>query len=94
MGLDIYVGSLTRYHAGDWELVAQQAAREMGLPIQVIRQHDDPADALRDPEEIRPIVLDWRESLSASLREHLASPLDWDERNEAPYFTDKPTWDC
>lgn len=93
MGLDVYVGSLTRYHAGDWELVAQQAAREIGLPIQVIRQHDPP-DVIRDPDQIRPAVLGWRESLTAALADHLTSPLEWDERQEAPYFTDKPTWDC
>ena len=40
MGLDLYVGSLTRYHVGDWELVAQTAARELGLPLKVVRQHD------------------------------------------------------
>lgn len=93
MGLDVYVGSFTRYHAGNWELVAQQAAREMGLPIQVVRK-DDPPDAIRDPEQIRPMIVTWKESLSAGLQEHLTSPLDWDEREEAPYFTDKPTWDC
>jgi hypothetical protein len=91
--LDVYVGSLTRYYAGDWELIAQQAAKELGLPIEVIRQNDPP-DAVRDPEQIRPTVLAWRESLSVALADQLAAPLDWDERAEAPYFTDKPTWDC
>jgi hypothetical protein len=33
VGLDIYVGSLTRYLAGNWELVAQKAACEMGLEL-------------------------------------------------------------
>jgi hypothetical protein len=28
------------------------------------------------------------------LRESLTKPLDWNESQEAPYFTDKPTWDC
>lgn len=93
MGLDVYVGSLTRYYAGDWELVAQQAARELGLPLSVIRQNE-PLDAVRDPEQIRPAVMAWRESLSVSLAHQLAMPFDWDEREEAPYFTDKPTWDC
>jgi hypothetical protein len=93
VGLDVYVGSLTRYHAGDWELIAQQAAREMGLSIRVVRQHD-PSDAIRDPEQIRPTVLAWQNSLSTALAEHLASPLVWDEGPDTPYFTDKPTWDC
>ena len=93
VGLDVYVGSLTRYHTGNWELVAQQAAKEIGLPIQVIHQND-PTDAVRDPEQIRPTVLAWRESLSVALADQLPTPLDWDEREETPYFTDKPTWDC
>ena len=31
MGLDLYVGSLTRYFVGDWELMAQKVARELGM---------------------------------------------------------------
>ncbi len=93
MGLDIYVGSLTRYYAGDWELVSQKLAHEMGIPVQVVRQND-PSDAIRDPDQIRPIVIAWRDGLSASLADHGVPPLDWDEGPTAPYFTDKPTWDC
>ncbi len=93
MGLDLYVGSLTRYYAGDWELVTQTAARELGLELQVIRQHN-PTDAIRDPEELRPIIIAWRNSLSESLADNLNGPLDWDEADDSPYFTDKPTWDC
>jgi len=88
-----YTSVLTRYHSGEWELITQQAAREVGLTIRIIRQ-DDPADTVRDPKRIRPIVLEWRESLSASLAEHVASPLEWDERWGVLYFKDKPTWDC
>jgi hypothetical protein len=36
----------------------------------------------------------WRQSLSENLADHLAEPLMWDEGPDAPYFTDKPTWDC
>src|SRR5579872_6323008 len=93
VGLDIYVGSLTRYYSGDWEMVAQKAARELGLELTVVRAHD-PEDAIRDPEAIRPVVLAWREQLSEALAESITDKLDWDESQEAPYFTDKPTWDC
>jgi hypothetical protein len=92
LGLDIYVGSFTRYYAGDWELVAARVARELGAEFNVIRQHNPP-DAIRDPEEIRSIVLEWRNGLAASLATHLPEPLDWDESPDAPYFTDKPCWD-
>jgi hypothetical protein len=94
MGLDAYVGSLTRYHAGDWEMIAQRAAREMGLPLQLVRSQDDSADAVRDPDAIRPVVKQWRDQLYESLSEHLSAPLDWNEDADAPYFTDKPAWDC
>ncbi len=93
MGLDIYVGSFTRYYAGDWELIAQKAAREMGLTIDVIRTQDT-EDTERDPEAIRPMVIEWRAGLSLSLTDSLAAPLDWREDAETPYFTDKPAWDC
>ena len=93
MGLDVFVGTLTRCYSGDWELIAQQAAKEIGLTLNVIRQHNPP-DAVRDPDQIRPSVLAWRESLSTALADSIATPLDWDESQMAPYFTDKPTWDC
>ena len=94
MGLDIYVGSLTRYYAGDWELIAQQAAREMGMPLQIVRPQNDPGDAIRDPVAIRPVVKQWRDQLSESLAGHLSTPLGWNEEADASYFTDKPTGDC
>jgi len=87
VGLDVYVGTLTRYLAGDWELATAKAAREMGLDLQVVRENE-PEDAITDPEEIRPAVLQWREALSAALD----LPLEWPEDDEAPYFTDKPDW--
>ncbi|HEY2233721.1 MAG TPA: hypothetical protein VGK01_09630 [Candidatus Angelobacter sp.] len=92
MGLDIYVGSFTRYYAGDWELVAARVARELGATFEVVRQHNPP-DAIRDLEEIHSIVLEWRSGLAASLVSHLPESLDWDESPDAPYFTDKPCWD-
>jgi len=67
MGLDVYVGSLTRYYAGDWELIAQQAARDIGVPLRVVRAQADPSDSIRDPDAIRPVVKQWRDQLSASL---------------------------
>jgi len=93
MGLDLYVGSLTRYYSGDWEMTAQKVARELGLPLEIVRQHDH-KDAIRDPCVIRPAVETWREQLSIGLAGQLGAPLDWEERDAAPYFTDKPTWSC
>jgi hypothetical protein len=94
MGLDVYVGSLTRYYAGDWETVVQRYGRETGMKVEVIRRPADPPDAIRDPEQIRPLVLQWRNSLNEGLGDNLESPLGWDEGPDSPYFTDKPAWDC
>jgi hypothetical protein len=94
MGLDVYVGSLTRYYRGDWETVVQRYARERGLKFQVVRPSGANEDCVPDAEEIRATVLAWREMLSDELGEHLDEPLDWDETAESPYFTDKPAGDC
>jgi len=37
MGLDVYVGPLSRYYAGDWETIVQQAGRQQGVEVQVLR---------------------------------------------------------
>ena len=92
MGLDVYVGSFTRYYTGDWESVTARAARELGAKFETIRT-DTPSESIRDPEQIHPIVLEWRECLSNSLNGSLPRPLDWNETSDAPYFTDKPDWD-
>jgi hypothetical protein len=80
MALDVYVGSLTRYYAGDWENVAEQAA---GM------RHARPGDAAG----MRPTVLAWREALAASLGNTVIIVWDWDESAEAPHFTGRPGWD-
>jgi hypothetical protein len=95
VGLDIYVGSFTRYYAHDWETVVQQAGRLQGTPVVVVRSDSSP-DPLTDPSQIRSSVVQWRDLMLEALRgagSQLTS-LEWDERAEAPYFTDKPGWDC
>src|SRR5262245_36489769 len=92
MGLDVYVGSLTRYYARDWETVVQRHARETGMPLTVLRPNEA-EDAVTDQDTIRTAVCTWRDNLSAGLGDNIAGPLDWDESAESPYFTDKPAWD-
>jgi hypothetical protein len=87
MGLDVYVGTLTRYLTGGWELVAETQARELGLTVEVVRA-DEPEDAISDPDVVRDAVLDWRNALSGAL----GKTLEWREDDAAPYFTDKPDW--
>jgi hypothetical protein len=71
---------------------AKGCARD-GRRVDGIRKHD-PEDAIHDPEQVRPAVLAWRDGLSQALGERLKEPLHWNEDQGAPYFTDKPTWDC
>src|SRR5206468_184676 len=87
VGLDVYVGTLTRYLVGDWELATERFAREAGIPFQVIRTNE-PEDPVRDPDVVRDAVLDWRTALS----EGLGADLSWAESDAMPYFTDKPDW--
>ena len=52
MGLDVYVGPLTRYYAGDWETVIEQYAREHGVDLEVVRPKEDAAANDRELQEI------------------------------------------
>ncbi len=88
MGLDVYVGTLTRYYSGDWELITQRVGRELGLTVEVVRQ-DDHSEALTDPNEIRPMIEHWQSSIGPAL----GIDARWDEADVQPYFTDKPDWD-
>jgi hypothetical protein len=84
VGLDVYVGSLTRYYVEGTADVLDRIARHQGLPV---------ADGQEAEEVIRTAVLRWREGLNRRLGDRLAGPLDWDESAPAPCFTDKPGWD-
>lgn len=84
MALDVYVGSLSRYYAGDWENVGERAKRERSA---------GPPRRGGGKESILQAVLAWRYDLGASLGRDSAVPLDWDERLDAPYFSGRPGWD-
>jgi hypothetical protein len=84
VGLDVYVGSLTRYYVEGPADVVERIARHQGLPV------SDGQDA---EEVLRAAVVRWRDGLSRSLGDRLPGPLDWDESGPAPCFTDKPGWD-
>jgi hypothetical protein len=96
MGLDVYVGTLTRYYSGEWETIIQQTAHEAGYTVKIVRPDgmDDAQDSVTDPTEIEETVKDWRDLLNLDLEPHLNAPLDWSEGMTPPYFTDKPAWDC
>ncbi|PYS20309.1 MAG: hypothetical protein DMF72_21525, partial [Acidobacteria bacterium] len=91
MGLDIYVGPLTRYHTGNWETVVQRYARMNGLKCQIVRPPSDTESQPKaSPEQVLNAVLAWQSGLSGALQHR----LEWTEDNNTDYFTEKPAWDC
>jgi hypothetical protein len=89
MALDVYVGSLTRYYAGDWESATERTAR----PRTRGRQAATSARVGRNSARQRQRVLAWRQALGQSLGTKVPGPLDWDESDNAPYFSGEPGWD-
>jgi hypothetical protein len=83
MGLDVYVGTFTRYYLHDWQTIVQQMFPGM---VQVVRL-DQKKKA--SPEDIRANVKAWRSALSTKLN---VSSLGSDD-SSAPYFTDKLGWE-
>ena len=84
MGLDVYVGSLTRYYTEGPSDVVERIARHQGVPF------GDGQDA---EEVVRAAVVAWRDGLTRWLGDRLPQPLGWDESGPADCFTDKPGWD-
>jgi hypothetical protein len=91
MSFDVYVGTFTRYITGDWENAGQQDAREQGIPYQLIRA-DETEEAPPPTEDVRAAVESWLDGINQGLKNHLPSPLDWDESERSPYFTERPGW--
>jgi hypothetical protein len=89
MSLDVYVGPLARYYGGDWENVTGRGGQQSTGAASSHSPGQRPAGRNR----IRQSVISWRETLSASLGNTVAAPLDWDETEEAPYFVGRPGWD-
>jgi len=92
MGLDVYVGPLCRYYAGDWETIVQRLAREQGIPFQTI--HANSPGKRPSKDEAQAAILTWRDSLGKAVAEAGIVLLDWDESPDAAVHTDKPNWDC
>jgi hypothetical protein len=92
MALDVYVGSLTRYYAGEWESVADKTARERGAASEMAPLAGA-AGHVRDLRTLEPAIQAWRLLLSESLGSNITWPLDWNESLDGPYFTGRPGWD-
>jgi hypothetical protein len=89
MGLDVYVGPLTRYYAGTWKTIVQQMGEQTGMPIHIVRAQPEPEDKITDPGVIADTVRSWQRVLSQGLE----CDVDWADNGELPYWTDKPDWD-
>src|SRR6266851_1451206 len=88
VGLDLYAGPVSRYVAGDWKTIVQQAGEAAGTPVIVMRQNE-PADRVTDVNEVAKAVANWRQGLIRSL----GLNEEWDEDVGGEYYTDKPDWD-
>lgn len=92
MALDVYVGSLARYYAGEWESVSEKTARERGTQVRIGRRVGS-GEPQPDIQETLQAILGWRVELNQSLGDRMAEPLDWSEDLDAPYHTGRPGWD-
>ena len=92
MTLDVYVGSLSRYYADEWENLSERTAHERGAPYRIANAGGDP-DKTQDAGRIQAAILGWRSLLADSLGSRITIPLDWEEASQTPYFTGRPGWD-
>ena len=103
LGLDVYVGPLTRYYLGNWANDVAQMLEDDSV-LESLRQRFGVDDLtavetktarrsldVRTAEEAVERIQAWRKKISEVLG--LEEPLDWPESNELPYATRKPCWD-
>lgn len=93
MAVDLYVGTLTRYYARQWENVAQKMARQQDLKYQTISPGGSKEIQDSDAAKIAKGAQDWQRSVSEALRHAGGSEVVWQEGMEPPYFTDRIGWE-
>ena len=107
MGMDVYVGPLSRYLAQNWMTVVQQVGAATGRRVQVLRMerpvarstgggsmHGYPGDAGGPGSTIDDEAADAMVGTwQRELLEALGSDTPWDDHHDLPYWTDKPDWD-
>lgn len=92
MAFDVYVGTLTRYYRREWENVAQKLSREQGYTYRRIVAGGESDEPLPAAEDIQAAVGGWCRAMSAGIEPHGFGRIMWDEGEEQPYFTDRPSW--
>lgn len=86
MRLDLYAGSLARYHSGNWELATQRAGREVGVTVEI----DYSAPPPRLSKFFAPLsVFLWRRRIQRKYSHLIKNKLSWREGVNSPYWTEK-----
>lgn len=91
MGLDIYVGPLTRYYSHNWKTVSQQWAEANGMGYQRFQANEDGGEDL-PVEQVIEIVSHWRDSALEAVKSAAGEVEPWPEDNDRAYYTEKPDW--
>jgi hypothetical protein len=100
VGLDVYVGPLTRYFLGSWEndvaqMLATGTAEVGGQPQESVRALEVKTNTrlleVRTAREAAATIGEWRTQISHGLG--LETALDWPESDKLHYYTRKVTWD-
>ena len=99
MGLDIYVGPLSRYYSGQWLTILQQVGIAQGMPVQVIRSQQPRSFwsritsrfVGRQPAHRIDAIVAWRDDLASRGLFHPAIEWEWPESLDIAYETDKPS---
>jgi hypothetical protein len=93
VALDIYVGGLAKYYAGDWQSMGEKSANQLGVPYYLIRADGSTAEkTIGNKQQYKHKVLEWRLALSQKLKLGQEVALDWDEDCE-DYFTERPNFE-
>ena len=93
MAFDVYVGTMTRYYRHEWENVTQKWAREQGMKYHKVSPGSNKAQPPAAASMIQGAVRNWCAGLTKALQPHGVGPLQWDEGENQPYFTDRPGWE-
>ena len=89
MGIDIYVGSLSRYYQGHWRTSVQQYGLDHNITVNIIRPGaSETKDAPLEPSDVSRVIATWQKSLADSL----GVTALWDDDADSPYATNKPGW--
>ena len=90
MGLDLYCGTLTRYHTGRWDSVVVSMGKNAGMVVNTIYQNR-PKRLSRLTAAIQ--VRGWRRRLSRKYAHLVPQGFHWTENAATEYWTAKPDHD-